>query len=130
VAEEVLFFYDRSLERLPPEQIKVRTISMKVGLMIKYLSLTLDGLWKFRTFRDPNPEGEQADQRSRWPAVQTFTVRASQYSMLLCMSSSRGSCMKPRFGKRRHAAAPKYAGETFSLASRGRNTEEDAAADL
>jgi len=38
--------------------------------------------------------------------------------------------MKPRFGKRRHAAAPKYAGETFSLANRGRNTEEDAAADL
>jgi len=54
----------------------------------------------------------------------------SGHRSTVCMSSSRGSCMKPRFGKRRHAAAPKYAGETFSLANRGRNTEEDAAADL
>ncbi|XP_067205341.1 uncharacterized protein [Linepithema humile] len=44
---EALFFHNRALGRLPPTQIWVGEVRVRVGTQMKYLGLTLDGPWGF-----------------------------------------------------------------------------------
>jgi len=42
---ETIFAYDKRRGPLPPATIQVRTTLVQVRLQMKYLDLTIDGLW-------------------------------------------------------------------------------------
>lgn len=46
---EAIFVYDKVMGASSPAEIKVRTTTMRVGSYMKYLGLTIDGLWESRT---------------------------------------------------------------------------------
>jgi len=43
---EAIFVYDRRQGPPPPATIQVGTTTVQVGLQVKYLGLTINGLWK------------------------------------------------------------------------------------